>query len=101
MTSGPPDTEALAELAGQENARHARVRQAAVTARQRRAEVREAVQAAEDRVVELARAVAYGTAAEADVVAAIADRDELRRRVEVCDLVVHEIDADPAMRGRR
>lgn len=101
MTDGPPDPDAIAALAAPESVRDARVRQAALQARQRRGEVREAVRTAEDRVSALARGLVNGTVVEADVVAAIRRRDDLRLRLEAWDLAVREVDAHPALRGRR
>ncbi len=95
------DPDAIAALASPEAAAAAQVRQSAYEARQRRAEAREALQEAEDHVLALARRVARGESVEADVVAAIRHREELRLWLEARDLVVRSLDQDPVLRGRR
>lgn len=101
MSGRPPNPDAIAALAAPESERDARVRRAALQARQRRAEVREALQAAEDHVEALARRMSAGGVAEAEIVDAMRGRDDLRRLLEAWDLAVADVDSDAALRGRR
>ena len=59
------------------------------------------MQAAEDHVNALARGLVDGTADEAELLAAMHERDDLRLLLEAWDLGVRELDGHPALAGRR
>lgn len=98
---GPPDVEAIARAASADSPEGARTRRLAMRARERRDDVRPAAETAQDHVSRLAGGLVDGTVEEAEVLAAVAERDRARRLLECWELAVRELDGHPALAGRR